>query len=127
MQDKLTVRQARFALEFTRLGNATQAAIAAGYATHTATTQAARLLTKAHVQTAISEQSKVQQSATIADAQERKAFWTTVMRGEESELKDRLKASELLGKAGGDFIERREQVGDTTVRVIYENVNDAGS
>lgn len=46
--------------------------------------------------------------ATIADALERRRFWTSMMRDPEYEPKDRLKASELLAKAGGDFVERRE-------------------
>lgn len=48
---------------------------------------------------------------TIADAKERRRFWTSVMRDSNADMKDRLKASELSGKADGDFIERREITG----------------
>jgi hypothetical protein len=63
-------------------------------------------------------QAKLEDEA-IADAKERLRFWTQVMRGEQSliidgeektlpcEIKDRLKASELLGKANGDFVDRK--------------------
>lgn len=47
----------------------------------------------------------------IADVLERRRFWTSMMRDEGAEPKDRLKASELLGRAGGDFVERREVSG----------------
>lgn len=45
-------------------------------------------------------------SARIATSRERQEFWTAVMRGDpgyEAEMKDRIKASELLGKTQGDF------------------------
>jgi hypothetical protein len=51
---------------------------------------------------------------------ERQQFWTAVLRGEESaEMKDRLKASELLGKCQGDFIERVESSGIQEIIVRY--------
>ena len=61
-------------------------------------------------------------SALIADEVERQEFWSGVMRGDEKtevtvegvgvvdvkpEMKDRLKASELLGKNHGDFVEKK--------------------
>lgn len=44
----------------------------------------------------------------IASITERQEFWTAVMRDDSVETKDRLKASEILGKAHGDFIKRIE-------------------
>ena len=40
----------------------------------------------------------------IADMAEINAFWTEVLRDEEADIKDRLKASELRAKAAGGFV-----------------------
>jgi hypothetical protein len=61
-------------------------------------------------------------SQAIATREERQSFWTAMMRGEEpGEPKDRLKASELLGRSQGDFIDRV----DATTRIIVEHVHEA--
>ena len=44
----------------------------------------------------------------IADMAEINAFWTDIMRSEEQDPKDRLKASELRARAAGGFIDRQE-------------------
>ena len=41
----------------------------------------------------------------------RRNFWATVMGGEGYEMRDRIKCSELLAKADGDFIEKHEVSG----------------
>lgn len=45
----------------------------------------------------------------IASREELQVFWTTIMRDEENGLKDRMKASEYLGKSFGMFVEKIEQ------------------
>ncbi len=45
-------------------------------------------------------------AAVVADREERMSFWTRVMRDEGTDPAHRLKASELLGKACGDFLQR---------------------
>jgi phage terminase small subunit len=53
-----------------------------------------------------------ERKARIATAQERQEWWTRVMLGlEDADMKDRLRASELLGKSQSDFVERREITG----------------
>jgi len=42
---------------------------------------------------------------TIADRQERQIFWTGVQRNKKVDMRDRLRASELLGKSEADFTE----------------------
>ncbi len=44
----------------------------------------------------------------IASAKERLRWWTSVMMDESQPIRDRLKASELLAKAQGDFVHERE-------------------
>lgn len=48
---------------------------------------------------------KVQYLDRIANSDDRKKFWTKVMYDKKAKMTDRLKASELLGKASGDFSE----------------------
>ena len=45
----------------------------------------------------------------IASREELQVFWTTIMRDEENGLKDRMKASEYLGKSFGMFVDKVEQ------------------
>ena len=47
----------------------------------------------------------------IATREERQRFWTEVMNNPQADMKDRLRASEILGKASGDFVERHEHTG----------------
>ena len=47
-------------------------------------------------------------SPSIADRKERMELWTDIARDGGEKTADRLRATELLGKAQGDFIERTE-------------------
>ena len=48
-----------------------------------------------------------------------KEFWTTTMREEEQDLKERLRASEYLAKTNGAFIDKVEQTGDFKLKVEW--------
>lgn len=123
---KLTLKQQRFADEYIISGNATDAAIKAGYSKKTANRIATENLSKLVIQTYIDEKLKELSDKKIADQQEVLAYLTAVLRGEtQSEIvvvegvgegcsearrlqklpdeKERLKAAELLGKRMGLF------------------------
>jgi len=87
-------------------GNGTQAAKIAGYSgdTHGLTVAGHKNLRKANVRNAINERTK--DDGSIATREERQAFLTRVMRTEHGKMPERLKATELLCKMHGDFIER---------------------
>jgi len=108
----MTPKQQAFVEHYAACGNATEAAKEAGYSKPNQ--QGPRLLVNVGIQAALTALTDKASSARIADAKERQEFWTAVMRAEaaqqfaEAELKDRLKASELLGKAQLDFIEKVE-------------------
>ncbi|MFO1351901.1 MAG: terminase small subunit [Gammaproteobacteria bacterium] len=119
MAKTLTPRQRRFVECYAASGNATQAAKQAGYADRYADRFAKQLLENSLVANYLAELNQKLSKPAIATAEERQRFWTRLMRRRNIEYKDRLKASELLGKAQGDFIERREVSGDLTVRVEY--------
>jgi len=108
----MTPKQQAFVEHYAACGNATEAARLAGY--RKPNPQGAENLAKPSIQAALSAITAKVTSERIATAQERQEFWTAVMRGEfgdEAEMKDRLKASEHLGKAQQDFIDRKELTG----------------
>ena len=65
----------------------------------------------------IKDREKILETPRIAGMEEINAFWSEIMRDEEREIKDRLKASELRAKAAGGFIERQEIVQDKPFEV----------
>lgn len=107
----LTPRQAAFAQAYARHGVAERAALEAGYSERTARGGAHRLLANVGIAAEVARLAQASRTATIADLIERKTWWTTLMRDGDADMKDRLRASELLGRADGDFIERRELTG----------------
>ena len=67
---------------------------------------ARRLVTKDHILEAIKNRQDTEiRPKDIAERQARQVFWTTVMRDEKAQMKDRLHASYLLGKSEADFTE----------------------
>ena len=100
----LTKKQQKFIQAYS--GNAADAARAAGYSSRTAKAIGFELLTKPDIKEAIQERERERTDSMIATREERQTFWTSVLRDPETELRDRLRASELLGKSEGDFLER---------------------
>lgn len=118
----MTPKQSAFVDYYAASGNATEAARLAGYAKPHP--QGAENLLKPTIQQALAERNKEVSQSRIATIKERQEFWTAVLRGQEpdAEMKDRLKASELLGKCHGDFIDRVESTGvhEIVVRYVQE-------
>lgn len=126
---KLSLKQKAFADYYIELGNATQAAIRAGYSSKYANTNANKLLQNTTIKTYIDERLKQIEDKRIADASEVLKYLTSVLRGEsESEIvvvegdgmgestarrmkkapdeKEKLKAAELLGKRYGIYTDK---------------------
>lgn len=114
---RLTLKQKRFADEYIISGNATEAAIKAGYSSKYANTNASKLLQNTTIKSFIDDRLAELESKTIATQEEVLSYLTSVMRGEQREqtlrgegegyqsiididvgAKDRIKAAELLGK-----------------------------
>lgn len=106
---KLTEKRRRFVEAFMGQaeGNATEAARIARYANPSQ--QGSRLLGIVGVREAIDE--RVKSDPAIATREDRQQFWTGAMRNVTVAWKERLRASELLGKSQADFVERREHSG----------------
>ena len=96
-KDKLTAKQRRFVEAYD--GNATQAAIAAGYSQKIARQMGQVNMTKRVILAEIKSRETVRCTPLIASRAERQQFWSSVMRDKEQMMRDRLKAAELLGKS----------------------------
>lgn len=104
-KEKLNRQQETFALEWIKSGNATLAALAAGYSEKTAASQGSRLLKNEKVLRYIRERMRAQDEERVASADEVLAWLTATMRGEvkdqfglEAALSDRIKAATELMK-----------------------------
>ena len=139
---KLTLKQERFIQEYLIDLNATQAAIRAGYSKKTASAIGLENLRKPRIKQAIDEKLKQIDDEKTADAKEIREFWTRVMRGEEKDtvlryeneghqveteidvsMKDRIRASELMGKSYAMFTDKVDSNIDMDlhIEVDYED------
>lgn len=135
----LTVKQKRFADEYIICGNATEAAIKAGYSNKTAAVIGAENLIKPNIKQYIDTRFKELDSAKIADQKEVMEYLTRLMRGEEKETEMinvgnfeqqlievpvkhsvRKQAAELIGKRYGMWTEKM----DVTQRNIEIVIGD---
>lgn len=146
---KLTIKQQRFADEYIISGNATDAAIKAGYAKRAAYQQGAENLKKPHIREYIDKRLEEINDKSIAKQEEVLQYLTSVMRGTSQSAvvviegdgdgvssarlmdktpdeKEKLKAAELLGKRYGAFTEKVEVGADLelNVKVDYGDGND---
>lgn len=134
---KLTIKQTKFADEYIISGNATQAAINAGYSENYAKAQSSKLLENVGIKTYIDERMKKLEEEAIADQAEVLKFLTRIMRDEEKEevlvnignfeqeiqtmkvsAKDRIKAAELLGKRYGSWTDKVDLNSSEGVKII---------
>ena len=137
----MTLKQQRFADEYIITGNATQAAIKAGYSKKTAKVIGNENLTKPYIKKYIDERLAQLESEKIASQQEVLSYLSSVMRGEMTEqtlrsvgesgqviaeidvgAKDRIKAAELLGKRYKLWTDKSEV--DVTGTVVFMNEDD---
>lgn len=121
---KLNEQQKKFCREYLKdySFNGTQSAINAGYSKKSARSTASRLLVNPQIQEYLKELVKMDEDSDTADIREISMFLTEVLRGNvkdtvvtaqglreaKTQVKDRLKAGELLGKRHGMFIEKVE-------------------
>jgi len=145
---KLTIKQQRFADEYIISGNATDAAIKAGYSNNYTNTNAFKLLQNTAIKTYIDERLEAINSAKIADQTEVLQYLTAVMRGETAATevvvegegdgvscarlidkppneKERIRAAELLGKRYGAFTDKVSVDGNIAVEFVgYDDVEE---
>lgn len=130
----MNTRQRKFCDEYLISGNATDAAIKAGYSPKTAKSIGQRLLTYVDLKQYIDTELEKLHSIKIADAQEVLEYLTSVMRGRHTEqtlqfigdgmqtiteigvsAKERIKAAELIGKRYALFSDKMDLGGAVPV------------
>lgn len=92
-------RQRAFCEAYLLSGNATEAAIKAGYSPKSARSIGQRLLTYVDIREYLAQRNAQIIAENTATLEEIYSFWTVTMRDQEAKQADRLKASELLSKA----------------------------
>lgn len=136
----MTARQRKFCDEYLISGNATDAAIKAGYSPKTAKQTGSENLAKPDLRAYIDEQLEKLHSAKIADAQEVLEYLTAVMRGQHTEqvlklvgdgiqtvtdidvsAKERIKAAELIGKRYALFSDKMDLGGAVPVVITGDD------
>lgn len=135
----LTQKQLRFIDEYIISGNATQAAIKAGYSKKTARKIGQENLTKPDIKAELARRNAEIKSAKTADMTEVMEYLTSVMRGEQTEsvatakgvfsgvevsAKDRIKAAELIGKRNGAWTDKKELSGDINIDIGVGGYDD---
>lgn len=118
----LTDKQTAFVREYPKDYNATQAAIRAGYSPNSARQAGAENLSKPVIRDALAELQAEARTEAVLTARELQEWWSSLIQGQDPDARvtDRLKASELLGKAHAMFTDKTENTGEMTIRVIRE-------
>jgi phage terminase small subunit len=127
---ELNIKQKKFADYYIETGNATASYVRAGYEAegNAAEVNASRLLRNAKVIEYINERNAQLDVEFIADITETKRFWTAILRDENAEMKDRLKASEFIAKTNGAFVDKKEMKGsfDGTIEFGFIDPTETG-
>lgn len=139
--DKLTIKQEKFCNEYVKTGNATRSYLSAGYkvSEESARVLSSKLLAKVSIQARVQELMQDLHDDTIADQQEILQYLTSVLRGKATELyvtqkgetiekppsiSDRTKASELLGKRYGMWVDKVDLSGQVELGEDWYTVVD---
>ncbi|WGW22193.1 terminase small subunit [Limosilactobacillus fermentum] len=133
------MKQQRFVDEYIISGNATQAAIKAGYSKKTANRIATENLSKPVIKTAIDKRNAEIQSEKTMDMQEVMELLASIARGETTEEtvtnkgdvietatrnSDKLKALELIGKRFGAWTDKKEISGNLDIEIGMGDYDD---
>ncbi|OQQ84385.1 terminase small subunit [Ligilactobacillus salivarius] len=129
---KLTQKQQRFVDEYIISGNATQAAIKAGYSKKTARFVGAENLTKPNIKDELEKRNAEIKSQKTMDMQEVMERLAAIARGEtveqqvtnkgtvvevEPKTSDQIRAMELIGKRYGAWTDKKEVTGGLEISV----------
>lgn len=142
IERKLTPKQQKFADLYIKYGNATQAAIEAGYSKRTAKDIGCENLAKPNIASYIDERMKQLQSERIADATEVLETLTSVLRGRkkgtalvgagmgeqdvmqvEPTVAEKIRAAELLGKRYKLFTDKLENEKEQELKLEQMRLN----
>ena len=123
---RITPKQRKFAEAYVETGNATESYKKAGYSwksERTAGVNAHKLLKNDKISILIDELTQKLTDESIADITEVKQFWTETMRDRAEEMKERIKASEMLAKTSGAFIDKVDISGEVEVSHNFKDLS----
>ena len=123
--EEVNAKQKIFCEEYAKHGNGTLAYKKAYPTTkkdETAKTAASRLLTNVNVKKYIGVLSNKATNSRIMSITELREFWSDMARDTDTRTQERLKASELLGKSNGAFLERIEHNVGKNVSFVINSV-----
>ena len=119
--NNLTVKQKAFCDYYLMSGNATQSAIKAGYSEASAYSTAHSNLKKPEIIEYLQSFQDRTDDKRVADMNEVQAFWANTMRNEEFKIEDRLRASDLIARSNGAYLDKVENTGDIAIKVSWGN------
>lgn len=122
-KNKLTAKQAAFVREYLVDFNASQAALRAGFSPKSAPRLGQILMAKTHIVEAIAKLRDKADSKAVATARELRELWSEFARNPEMSAKDRLKATELLGRTKAMFVDRKEITGKGGAPIQVETID----
>jgi phage terminase small subunit len=107
-EQRLTPKQRAFCEFYVVCGNATEAALRAGYSSKTAAQQGAENLRKPYIARYIATHAKslLARSSRIIDAVERQELLSALALSEAEDTADRIRAIDTLNRMTGEYIER---------------------
>jgi phage terminase small subunit len=119
----LNPRQLAFVEHYLADPNATKAARKAGYtgSDETLATTGARMLRNAKVAELLAGRQAKASDERMTRAQKIQAFWEATMEDPKTDPQHRLKASELLGKVEGLFVEKTKHEGQLEITIRRGN------
>lgn len=120
----LSERQLRFVELWT--GVATETAALAGYSN--AREAGSRCIRNKEICRLIKEKRAAEIKPEILSRLDRQKFWSDGVKNQGLDYKDRLKASELLGKSEGDFLEKIQHSGEIAlppaITIVFDDDDD---
>jgi len=120
----LTTKQKKFCDFYIQTGDATNSAIKAGYSKKTSYAIGCENLKKIELKNYIKERNDALSSTRIADMKEIKELWTKWARDEENKLQDRMKATDLIAKTNGAYLEKIEHSGTIDVSERAKEIDE---
>lgn len=115
---KLNARQKSFCEYYVVSGNATDAAIKAGYKEKNARKIGSENLTKMDIKKYIKELQEKAKTSRIMTAVERREFLTEIIKNGNEKVQDRLKALDILNKMDGEYIEKMQLSGQVNTNPL---------
>lgn len=108
MNEKLNMRQRKFAEYYAQSGNATESARKAGYSDKFAGQNADKLLKNTNILEYIKRLAEKAEQERILTATERQVLLSDIAKDEGNEPSDRIKAVDTLNKMTGEYLQKIE-------------------